>query len=199
MGRKSAAWAVCALVAASLVVAVPLPVQALQCGVWRWPVKTLSDNAASKVDYAPRATSVKHLRTLTAPSSLSSDTPRIKPVEFRTYKVRAQLVGAVVEDDHDIHLAIAVPGARKKTMIAEFPHRLCNGVRTSHKRAAMKRARNAFTNACGSVGTSWVDLKGKAILSGVGFWDEIHGQTGVAPNGIEIHPVLRFTGTCSRA
>ena len=34
-------------------------------------------------------------------------------------------------------------------------------------------------------------------MRGVGFWDEIHGQTGVAPNGIELHPVLRFTGTCS--
>jgi hypothetical protein len=35
-------------------------------------------------------------------------------------------------------------------------------------------------------------------LTGVGFWDEIHGQTGVAPNGIELHPVLSFGGTCRR-
>jgi hypothetical protein len=33
----------------------------------------------------------------------------------------------------------------------------------------------------------------------VGFWDEIHGQTGVAPNGIELHPVLRFEGACDVA
>jgi len=32
-----------------------------------------------------------------------------------------------------------------------------------------------------------------------GFWDEIHGQSGVAPNGIELHPVLGFDGTCSSA
>jgi hypothetical protein len=38
----------------------------------------------------------------------------------------------------------------------------------------------------------------KTRIKGVGFWDEIHGQTGVAPNGIELHPVLRFRGTCSR-
>jgi hypothetical protein len=27
-------------------------------------------------------------------------------------------------------------------------------------------------------------------LFGVGFFDVIHGQRGVAPNGIELHPVL---------
>jgi hypothetical protein len=27
-------------------------------------------------------------------------------------------------------------------------------------------------------------------MTGVGFFDRIHGQTGVAPNGIELHPVL---------
>jgi hypothetical protein len=29
-----------------------------------------------------------------------------------------------------------------------------------------------------------------ATLTGVGFFDFIHGQTGVAPNGFELHPVL---------
>src|SRR5260370_13401224 len=27
-------------------------------------------------------------------------------------------------------------------------------------------------------------------ITGVGFFDFIHGQTGVAPNGIELHPIL---------
>jgi len=27
-------------------------------------------------------------------------------------------------------------------------------------------------------------------ITGVGFFDYIHGQHGVAPNGIELHPVL---------
>lgn len=30
----------------------------------------------------------------------------------------------------------------------------------------------------------------KARLIGVGFFDRLHGQTGVAPNGIELHPLL---------
>ena len=31
------------------------------------------------------------------------------------------------------------------------------------------------------------------IVTGVGFFDKIHGQTGVAPNGIELHPVLSIS------
>jgi hypothetical protein len=29
-------------------------------------------------------------------------------------------------------------------------------------------------------------------VTGVGFFDFLHGQTGVAPNGIELHPVLKI-------
>jgi hypothetical protein len=46
----------------------------------------------------------------------------------------------------------------------------------------------------GSLSTSsFTKLKGNVTIKGVGFWDEIHGQTGVAPNGIELHPVLKFS------
>jgi hypothetical protein len=33
----------------------------------------------------------------------------------------------------------------------------------------------------------------------VGFFDFWHGQNGVAPNAIELHPVLGFSGTCRRS
>ncbi len=32
----------------------------------------------------------------------------------------------------------------------------------------------------------------RARVSGVAFFDFLHGQTGVAPNGIELRPVLGF-------
>ena len=32
-----------------------------------------------------------------------------------------------------------------------------------------------------------------AAIVGVGFFDSDHGQTGVAPNAIEIHPILSIT------
>jgi hypothetical protein len=52
---------------------------------------------------------------------------------------------------------------------------------------------------CGSVPTgTFVNLKGMVTMTGVGFWDIKHRQTGVAPNAIELHPVLSINGTCSQ-
>jgi hypothetical protein len=36
-------------------------------------------------------------------------------------------------------------------------------------------------------------MSGTAQITGVGFFDTNHGQDGVAPNTIELHPVLDFT------
>ena len=64
----------------------------------------------------------------------------------------------------------------------------------------MASARSAIIAACGQPSSShFTDLNGTATVTGVGFFDVIHGQTGVAPNGIELHPVLRLSSaTCSR-
>jgi hypothetical protein len=32
----------------------------------------------------------------------------------------------------------------------------------------------------------------RAVITGVAFFDFQHGQTGVAPNGIELRPILAF-------
>ena len=37
-----------------------------------------------------------------------------------------------------------------------------------------------------------VRLCARARVTGVAFFDFDHGQTGVAPNAIELHPILRF-------
>jgi hypothetical protein len=39
---------------------------------------------------------------------------------------------------------------------------------------------------------SAVRLCAQARIVGVQFWDFKHGQTGVAPNAIELHPILGF-------
>jgi hypothetical protein len=66
----------------------------------------------------------------------------------------------------------------------------------------MKQARDNFTSLCGlptwrtrTTKASPRDLIGTASLEGVGFFDLKHGtpQVGVAPNNIELHPVLRFS------
>jgi hypothetical protein len=53
--------------------------------------------------------------------------------------------------------------------------------------------------ACGEASSSFHDLVGTATITGVAFFDKKHGQNGIAPNGIELHPVLAFeSADCTR-
>jgi hypothetical protein len=172
---------------------------ATRCGTERWPVKTLSDPAADQVNFTPKSTAVTTLRDKPAPH-VGSNTPRIKGVETTTWKVRAKLLEFAREDDHDIHLVIGAASSPAKTMIVEFPDVNCPGARSSAKKAEMKQARDDLTAKCGAASSSFHDLSGSATITGVGFFDVIHGQTGVAPNGIELHPVLALSNlSCSRS
>jgi len=66
-------------------------------------------------------------------------------------------------------------------MIAESPTvPACTVKATSYRRKQMAAARNV------------VRVCPKARVLGVAFWDFKHNQTGVAPNGIELHPILGF-------
>lgn len=165
------------------------------CGVQRWAVKTLTDRAARSVNLTPRLSTIDALRRVPAPASLG--TARIGRTERTNYRVQARLLWAKIEADADVHLVIASP-TTGRTMIAEFPSLACST--RSFAAARMQRARAAFESACGVQSRSgFTKLVGTATLTGVGFFDFKHGQRGVAPNGIELHPVLRFSAVgCSR-
>jgi hypothetical protein len=162
-------------------------------------VKTLSDPDRTDVNFNPRWTKVKSFRTRPRPSiTFGTNTPRHGFVEFHTWKLKARPIQAKLEEDGDIHLVISAPLAPAKTMIVEFPKRTC--IASPFKRPKMVTARHQFLNNCGSVSSSsWLKLAGRVMIVGVGFWDAKHGQTGVAPNGIELHPVLNFQGDCHKA
>jgi hypothetical protein len=168
--------------------------RALSCGGERWPVKTLSDGRVHLVDFhPPRRTTVNRLRHKRRPH-IGGNSPRRRGAERKTFRVRARLLKFAQFGDHDIHMVISAPGHRSGTMIVEFPNVRCNGARRSIKRPAMRRARRHLRAACGIPhSSSFTHLRGKATITGVGFFDLIHGQTGQAPNGIELHPVLKFT------
>jgi len=81
------------------------------------------------------------------------------------------------EDDLDYHLVLR---SRTRTMIAETPSSLCTVGATAYRRNQMNDARKV-ARVCA-----------RAPVVGVAFFDYNHGQTGVAPNAIELHPVLGF-------
>jgi hypothetical protein len=141
------------------------------CGVERWSVKTLQDRPR----LVPlRRTTIAWLVTRPAPDGLPA--ARL-PLERRIF----QVVGAVTlvrsEDDSDLHLVLV---ARGRHMIVEAPSPACTGRATPLRRRQMAKARQR------------VRLCARARVTGVALFDTNHGQTGVAPNAIELHPVLAF-------
>ena len=176
----------------------PLAAGARTCGEERWPVKTLSDPREKLVNYKPHDSSIGRLRKKPHPH-VGPNTKRIEGVETTNYRVAARLVEMKLADDRDIQLVIAVPSAPAKTMIVEFPDTTCNGASSSPKKGKMASARSAIIAACGQPSSShFTNLGGRANITGVGFFDIPHGQIGVAPNAIELHPVLKFlASSCS--
>lgn len=166
------------------------PVARAACGVERWPEKTLQDKRATRVRYTPKRTTVDRLRRLKV--RRDPEGYRQGPIETTNYRVRARLIEAKTEDDGDIHLVIASLANRKRTMIVEFPSSECISRAPKRAQRLMRAAHRAFDRRCGSSSDGFRSLHGTATIDGVGFFDFIHGQTGVAPNGIELHPVLRF-------
>jgi hypothetical protein len=176
--RLVAVGLVAVVAAAAARVAAPAPNHsaafsaALSCGVERWSIKTLKDRPRL---LPARATTVANLTRLPTPRFLPAK--RRLASERRIYSVVAS-VTLKPEADLDYHLVLRSGG---RTMIAEAPSGLCTSGATAARRNQMLAARKAVRECA------------RARVAGVGFFDYRHGQTGVAPNGIELHPVLGFT------
>ena len=162
------------------------------CGTERWPVKTLADPAGRALSLKPKATTIRKLRRARAPRNLGPR--RSRGLERTTFRVIGRVVEMRLEDDLDINLVIADPRTGG-TMIAAFPSASCTRGATRKARAKMSRARAAVVAACGAPTSSFRQLSGTAMISGVGFFDRARGQEGAAPNGVELHPVVAFSAS----
>lgn len=161
-----------------------LALVATSCGTERWPVKTATDDDRNKIHHSSTGTTIKYLRSRPAPSSMPQ-TSRVKPVEVTTFRVTATLVEYKLEADNDYHLVLRDGSGH--TMIAEIPAPSCVG-RISTERANITAARKWF-NQHYTASSDFSYAGQRVTVTGVGFFDYLHGQTGAAPNGIELHPV----------
>ena len=193
---RRALFVVLAITGVVLVVISDPRSSASYCG-GRTEVETLSDHDQSKVYLAPVATRIDRLRALHRPHLIQLD-GRHGPVEATTFSFRARLLAMKRRPRNGIAVAVAEPSARRETMIIGFEHP-CGGWQTRQETNLMKRARSAFVAACGlpSVARRRAPLAGVAEISGVGFFGPT-GRADAAPNGIELHPVLRFKATSCR-
>jgi RyR domain len=156
-----------------------------KCGTERWSVKTMTDPQAGKVTLTPVGGTV---------AALNKEAKPVEPivhreqVELKTLQVKGKIVVAKLEKDKDIHMVLRDPQT-KKTMIIESvsPDCAAGSVVASQITKVREDVEAKFPEAAVG-GRQETDVD--ATVTGVGFFDRIHGQEGVADNGIELHPVL---------
>lgn len=160
----------------------------VRCGVERWSVKTLTDPKASQVNLTPQTSTVEDLTALPVPAGFGPDAARLQQ-ELQTFTVSATLVEFKEEADSDIHLVIHGPSGQ--SMIAEIPDPRC--AQGSRVLSQISQVRMQFATRFGQPSpTSWTRVDAPITLTGVLFFDVLHGQTGVAPNAVELHPVIEI-------
>jgi hypothetical protein len=150
-----------------------------------WPFKIGTDPDAHDVAMIPVPTTIAELIAIPhveRPPGMR----RIAPAELRTYTLRdVRLSSFQRSPDGDVHMVLA--DAEGHTMIAEATPPGCTGEH-SPWRARIAEVRAVVDDV---VGQSLIGWGHRTIsMTGVGYMDSLHGQPGVAPNGMEIHPVL---------
>lgn len=168
------------------------------CGTERWTLKTLSDaDAAAIQSMTPKDMKVSDLITQKAPSKLPA-TRRV-PFEKNLVHVHALLIGWKIESgptgDQDFHIVIADPDDNSKQMIIEVPSPDCQKACSSIFLDKFKQNRAAVPAKLGQPMPSFqtLDNAWEVDVTGSPLFDFNHGQTGLAPNCIEIHPVVDIT------
>ncbi|MGH9522186.1 MAG: hypothetical protein ACRD3E_06610, partial [Terriglobales bacterium] len=151
-----------------------------QCGYDRWPVKILSDKDRTRVNMEPTNTTVAKIGAIPIHEVPYPYDRRIEPEELHVYRVTARLLRVKREQDSDLHLLLADLDDPEKRMIAEIPAPEC-AVGTGHEEE-YKAARAVLRS---------IAMNTIVEVTGVGFFDFLHEQSGAAKNGIELHPVLK--------
>ncbi len=173
---------------------ITITVQSPTCGVERWAVKTGTDSLAGTVNLNnPVRTTVNALRSIPAPvlNPNAPWDPRMAPTETTVFVVNGIMTFYKLEDDVDYH--IVLQDTVGNTLITEIPSPACDGSNSPFD-AAVAAVRAKF-DARFTATPFFQNANVPVQMKGVGFFDFLHGQTGVAPNGIELHPLLDISFT----
>jgi len=157
-----------------------------QCSGERWSVKTGTDPDATLVNLgSTTATTIASLTSIATPATLP-DNGRIQPTETTTWVLSATLVKYARSFDADYHMVFQDSAGR--TMIAEIPDPNCIGPGSPFA-AGIAHARAQF-DAMFTATTAFQNANVPVQITGIGFFDHFEGQEGIAPNGIELHPII---------
>jgi hypothetical protein len=157
-----------------------------QCNSERWSVKTGTDPDAGLVNLnAATSTTIANLTAIPAPNQIPED-QRVRPTETTLWVLNATLVQFIHAYDSDYHMVFMDSAGR--TMIAEIPDPDCVGPGSPFA-AGIAHARAQF-DAKFTPSEEFQTVNVPVQITGVGFFDYMEGQEGVAPNAIELHPII---------
>lgn len=182
--RRPSTLAVALVIFASSLLAYEA-VAGADCGEERAVVKLGLDQEAQdgKVDPSPRDTTIEELVKLKAPKR-PSEIHRANDTERTIWRVQATVTAMKLEADGDFHIVIS-DGVR--TMIVEVPSAECaTNSAWAKEIAAVRSAVEAKLHP----GKKVRRVEMPVTVIGPAFFDRVHGQTGVAGNGVEIHPAI---------
>lgn len=160
-------------------------------GKERWSVKVLSDKDSSSINFVSKSSTIEDLRNLKIVKlKQGHDIPR-QSFEKQIYTIKAKIIKYKHESDADLHIVLIDPKTGN-TMIAESPDPTCyDAAHSNHANVYTNVRKEIASYTLKSSKSGWSTVKpGIYEVTGVLFQDFIHGQTGVAPNGIELHPIL---------
>lgn len=155
----------------------------------RWDVKTLSDAGATSINYTPSPISIINLISIPLSNTIGGTTPRFG-IEFNTYSITCHIREYKLSSDGDYHLVLQDISNPSITMIGEIPDPYCESLKQSIRFDQIIQARKDFKNTL--LVTEQVDTS-VYIVTGVAFYDKVHGQLGAASNAVEIHPILTIS------
>jgi hypothetical protein len=164
-----------------------------KCGVERQSIKTLADKDAASIMKGPiQASTIHDLVAHAAPTKqeLLDATAMRFPAERMKVEVTAMVTGYKKESDLDFHIVLSDPSTGQ-TMIAEIPSGSCVPIEYASEFSALQKQ---FATDFGKPTARYKQVDPlKVKITGIVFFDFLHGQTGVAPNGVELHPVLGWS------
>jgi hypothetical protein len=164
---------------------------------YRWPVRTGSDRDASLVNDKPVPTTVEELVEQPRPDDMQPATRRFPAyqnhraagVERTIHVLEATIVSSKLMISQNFHLILQ--GDSGQTMIGSCPHPDPAFVDpTSRWAKQIAVVRNQIEKRLAPEPTKRKLVNERVRITGIGFFNDVHGQVGVAPNGIELTPVL---------
>jgi hypothetical protein len=160
---------------------------AAACGDERRPVQVAADQNAVEIADFPRTANIAELAAIIAPPAPAArPSARFAPAEFTVYTVSGTLLSIDRTADGEIRLVIADREPPQTEIVAVAPDPACAaGSRFADNIAAV---RDAIERKFGTFSRLTPALP--VTATGIAYFSARRGEPGMAPNGIELHPLI---------